>query len=111
MQSKPQPGVGDPIATAIAAIVDAGALAGAATLVWRNGKVTQTSAVGWHDVEAGLPMQRDSLFRIASLTKPITSTAALMLVEAGVCVGGSHCSVGAGARGDAGLAFAERLAR
>ena len=51
--------------------------------MWRNGKVAQTSAVGWRDVEARLPMQRDSLFRIASLTKPITSTAALMLVEEG----------------------------
>ncbi len=64
-------------------MTDTGALAGAAALVWRNGKVAQTAAVGWRDAEARLPLQRDSLFRIASMTKPITSTAALMLFEEG----------------------------
>jgi CubicO group peptidase (beta-lactamase class C family) len=73
----------DPIATAIGAIVNAGDLAGAATIVWRDGKVVQTAAVGWRDVEAKLPIERDTLFRIASMTKPITSTAALMLFEEG----------------------------
>ncbi|HEU4323762.1 MAG TPA: serine hydrolase domain-containing protein [Roseiflexaceae bacterium] len=73
----------DPIATAIGAIVGAGALAGAATIVWRDGKVVQTASVGWRDVEAKLPIERDTLFRIASMTKPITSTAALMLFEEG----------------------------
>lgn len=73
----------DPIATAIGAIVNAGALAGAATLVWRDGKVVQTAGVGWRDVEARLPIERDTLFRIASMTKPITSTAALMLLDEG----------------------------
>ncbi|HWN99750.1 MAG TPA: serine hydrolase domain-containing protein, partial [Blastocatellia bacterium] len=73
----------DPIAAAIGAFVDTGQLAGAATLVWRDGKVVQTSAVGWRDVEAGLPIERDTLFRIASMTKPITSTAALMLFDEG----------------------------
>jgi CubicO group peptidase (beta-lactamase class C family) len=73
----------DPIATAIAAYVETGALAGAATLVWRDGQVVQTAAVGWRDVEAKLPIERSTLFRIASMTKPITSTAALMLLEEG----------------------------
>jgi CubicO group peptidase (beta-lactamase class C family) len=73
----------DPIATAMAAIVEAGALAGAATLVWRDGQVVQTAAVGWRDMEARLPIERSTLFRIASMTKPITSTAALMLLEEG----------------------------
>ncbi len=73
----------DPITAALGALVNAGALAGAATLVWRRGQVVQTSAVGWRDLEAGLPMERDTLFRIASMTKPITSTAALMLLEEG----------------------------
>ena len=73
----------DPIATMIRAIVDAGALAGAATLVWRDGQIVQTAAVGWRDVEDRLPLERDTLFRIASMTKPITSTAALMLLEEG----------------------------
>ncbi len=73
----------DPIATAIGAIVEAGALAGAATLVWRDGAVVESAAVGWRNIEARLPITRDTLFRIASMTKPITSTAALMLLEEG----------------------------
>jgi CubicO group peptidase (beta-lactamase class C family) len=73
----------DPIANALGAIVNAGELAGAATMVWRDGKVVQTSAVGWRDVEAQLPIERDSLFRIASMSKPITSAAALMLFDEG----------------------------
>ncbi|WP_437294153.1 serine hydrolase domain-containing protein [Sorangium sp. So ce426] len=74
---------GDPIARAVGAIVDAGALANAATMVWRDGKVVQRASVGWRDLEAKLPLEHDSLFRIASMTKPITSTAALMLFEEG----------------------------
>jgi CubicO group peptidase (beta-lactamase class C family) len=73
----------DPIAATIQSMVDAGALAGAATLIWRDGKVVQSATVGWQDVEARQPIERDTLFRIASMTKPITSTAALMLFEDG----------------------------
>ena len=69
------------ITNALQAIVDAGELAGAATLVWRGGQVAQCAAVGWRDREAGAPMTRDTLFRIASLTKPVTSVAALMLMQ------------------------------
>jgi CubicO group peptidase (beta-lactamase class C family) len=71
----------DEIAAALAAFVDAGAIAGGATLVWRNGEVIQTSAVGWRDLDGRLPLERNTLFRIASMTKPITSTAAFMLIE------------------------------
>jgi CubicO group peptidase (beta-lactamase class C family) len=71
------------IADAISKIVNTGGLAGAATLVWRDGKVIQTAAVGWKDVESKLPIERNTLFRIASMTKPITSTVALMLFEEG----------------------------
>ncbi len=71
------------IPTAINAIVDAGGLAGATTLVWRDGQVVQSAAVGWRDIEARLPIERDTLFRIASMTKPITSVAALMLLDEG----------------------------
>ena len=74
--------MGDRVATAIGAIVDAGDLAGATALVWRDGEV-QTAAVGWRDIEAGLQIERDTLFRIASMTKPITSTMALILLEEG----------------------------
>ncbi len=73
----------DPIAAAIGTIINRGELAGVATLVWRDGKVVQAGGVGWQDMEAGLPMRRDTLFRIASMTKPITSAAALMLLEEG----------------------------
>jgi CubicO group peptidase (beta-lactamase class C family) len=70
----------DAIATGLEAFVDAGAIAGATTLVWRDGLI-QAAAVGWRDVDAGLPIERSTLFRIASMTKPITSTVALMLIE------------------------------
>jgi CubicO group peptidase (beta-lactamase class C family) len=73
----------DSIASAIAALVDAGTLAGAATLAWRDGQVVHAAGIGWRDVAAKLPIERDTLFRIASMTKPITSTAALMLLEEG----------------------------
>src|SRR5687768_8775018 len=73
----------DAIQTAMQTMVHAGTLAGVATLVWRDGKVIQVTEVGWRDMEAGLRIERDTLFRIASMTKPITSTAALMLFEEG----------------------------
>jgi CubicO group peptidase (beta-lactamase class C family) len=63
-------------------IVDSEQLAGAATLVWKNG-AAQTRCFGWRDVERKLPVERDTIFRIASMTKPITSVAALMLVDEG----------------------------
>jgi CubicO group peptidase (beta-lactamase class C family) len=72
----------DRIAAALQESVQARSLAGAATLIWRNGR-TQVACAGWRDMEAGLPMQRDTLFRIASLTKPITSVLALMLMQEG----------------------------
>ncbi len=78
-----QPDRRSPIASAIGAIVDAGQLAGAAALVWRDGAVVQSACLGCRDIEARLPIERDTIFRIASMTKPITSTAALMLFEEG----------------------------
>ena len=71
------------IPPALQAVVDAGDLSGFVTLVWRKGEVAQTLAIGQRDVEAGLPMTRDTFFRIASMTKPVTSIAALMLWEEG----------------------------
>ena len=71
------------ITDAIRKMVDDGKLAGAATLVWQDGKVIQAAGVGWRDIASKLPMERDTLFRIASMTKPITSTAALMLFDEG----------------------------
>lgn len=71
------------ITTAISKIVNAGSLAGAAMLVWRDGKIIQTAGVGWRNIELKLPIEMNTLFRIASMTKPITSTAALMLFDEG----------------------------
>ena len=71
------------IEAAIRPSVDAGALAGAATLVWRRGRVTHTTCVGRRDLASGLPVERDTIFRIASMTKPVTTVAALMLLDEG----------------------------
>lgn len=72
----------DAIEKALGAVVTAGELAGAVGLVWRDGEA-RVSAVGWRDIEAGLPMQRDSIFRIASMSKPIVSAAALTMLQEG----------------------------
>jgi len=69
--------------SAIAEAVEAGLISGAVTLVWHRGDVLQVSEIGQRDIEAGLPMQRDTLFRIASMTKPVTVAAAMALVEEG----------------------------
>lgn len=69
--------------TSIEQAVDAGLLAGAVTLVWQHGKVLQVNEIGSRDVQAKLPMQRDTIFRIASMTKPVTVAAAMSLVEEG----------------------------
>jgi CubicO group peptidase (beta-lactamase class C family) len=58
-------------------------IAGAVALVLRNDKVVLSSAVGKQDVEAGITMSPGTIFRIASMTKAITSTAAMMLAERG----------------------------
>jgi CubicO group peptidase (beta-lactamase class C family) len=63
--------------------VEAGELAGAATLVWRRGQVVQSAAVGRRNLDLGLPVERDTIFRIASMTKPVTTVAALMLHDEG----------------------------
>src|ERR1700744_6264245 len=72
------------IAPALQGVVDTGALSGAVTLLWRNGQVADVTTVGLADIEAKRPMARDTLFRIASMTKPVTSVAALMLMEQGM---------------------------
>ena len=69
--------------TSVAAAVEAGLLSGAVTCVWHRGNVLQVNAIGFSDIEAGLPMQRDTIFRIASMTKPVTVAAAMALAEEG----------------------------
>jgi CubicO group peptidase (beta-lactamase class C family) len=58
-------------------------IAGTVTLVARNGRVVYHEASGFRDLEQNAPMQRDTLFRIASQTKALTSVAVMMLVEDG----------------------------
>ena len=63
--------------------VDSQRIAGAVAVVLRDGQVVFERAVGWSDREARTPMTPDAIFRIASQTKAITSTAILQLVEEG----------------------------
>jgi CubicO group peptidase (beta-lactamase class C family) len=63
--------------------IDAGLLGGAVTLLWRSGEVLQVNELGHRDVDAKLPMQRDTIFRIASMTKPVTVAAAMALIDQG----------------------------
>jgi CubicO group peptidase (beta-lactamase class C family) len=71
------------ITQAMQAHVNAGTVAGMVTLVHRHGETVHCDVLGWQDEEAKAPMRRDTLCRIASMTKPIVSLAALMLVEEG----------------------------
>lgn len=64
--------------------LDTGRLPGALTLVHRRGQVAHLSALGMRDREREQPMAHDTLFRIYSMTKPITSVAFMMLVEDGL---------------------------
>lgn len=63
--------------------VNAGELAGAVTLLARRGHTAHIAAVGQRDREAGAEMAPDALFRIFSMTKPVTVTAVLLLFEEG----------------------------
>ena len=63
--------------------IDTGKIAGALTLVARKGEVTHFSAVGQMDAERAKPMKEDTIFRIYSMSKAITSVALMMLYEEG----------------------------
>jgi CubicO group peptidase (beta-lactamase class C family) len=63
--------------------VEKGLIPGAVVLVARHGKIALHEAVGLRDREAGAPMAKDTVFRIASMTKPFTSVSAMMLAEEG----------------------------
>ncbi|MXY91861.1 MAG: beta-lactamase family protein [Caldilineaceae bacterium SB0664_bin_27] len=63
--------------------VDGGLLAGTMGLIYRRGETVYYNAFGLREIESGQPMTEDTVFRIYSMTKPITSVAALMLFEAG----------------------------
>src|SRR5947209_14449103 len=63
--------------------VDDGRLPGWLLAVTRAGRVAHVSTYGQRDVEAGLPVELDTIFRIYSMSKPVTSVAAMMLYEEG----------------------------
>src|SRR5450432_816797 len=64
-------------------LVDQGRLAGVVTMVARHGKVVEFDAAGKRDIGSNAPMQKDSIFRIYSMSKPITGVAMMMLFEDG----------------------------
>jgi CubicO group peptidase (beta-lactamase class C family) len=67
----------------IAGYVDRREIAGAVTVMTRRGKLVEFQAQGYSDVETHRLMRTDDIFRIASMTKPIATVAALMLLEEG----------------------------
>jgi CubicO group peptidase (beta-lactamase class C family) len=64
--------------------VDGGYLPGMLTYVYRQGHLVHTGMFGQMDIERGKPMREDAIFRIYSMTKPITAVALMMLVEEGL---------------------------
>ena len=71
------------IGEAVERHIAAGNVAGAVTLVARRGKIAHFEAHGVMDVDTKKPMAKDNLFRLASMSKPITGVAVMMLVEEG----------------------------
>jgi CubicO group peptidase (beta-lactamase class C family) len=63
--------------------VDTGKLPGMLTQIWRKGALVHTAMAGMIDLERSKPMREDAIFRIYSMTKPITAVAMMMLVEEG----------------------------
>jgi CubicO group peptidase (beta-lactamase class C family) len=63
--------------------VETGQLGGAVLLVARHGRIAYFECFGYRDRAAGTPMTKEAIFRIASMTKPITSIAVMMLHEEG----------------------------
>lgn len=71
------------IRPAMQGYVDAGKLAGVQTLIMRRGQIVHHHCVGMRNIEAAQPLSPDTIYRIYSMTKPITTVAALMLFEEG----------------------------
>ncbi len=63
--------------------VDSGDTPGVVSLIWRKGEVVQVGAAGFRDIERRSPMERSTIFRIASMSKPVTVAAALTFVDRG----------------------------
>ncbi len=73
----------DRIDRVLARYVDDGRLPGWLTLIARHGRIAHLSTYGQRDLERGLPVETDTVWRMYSMTKPITSVAAMMLAEEG----------------------------
>lgn len=71
------------VTQAMQGLVDDGLLAGVVTMAARDNKIVHFESVGYRDKEASAPMTNDALFRIYSMTKPITGVALMMLYEEG----------------------------
>jgi CubicO group peptidase (beta-lactamase class C family) len=63
--------------------IDAGDISGAVTLIARNGRIAHFETHGLMDIETKKPMAKDAIFRLASMTKPVTGVAIMMLIEDG----------------------------
>ena len=63
--------------------VESGELPGAVVMIAREGQLVYAKSFGWQDREKKIPMRNDSIFRLYSMTKPVVSVAAMMLVEEG----------------------------
>jgi CubicO group peptidase (beta-lactamase class C family) len=74
----------DKIDTTINAEIDSGKIPGAVALIVRNGQVAYFKNFGFADMESQTPMQKDSIFRLASMTKAITSVGVMILYERGL---------------------------
>ncbi len=72
------------IDAAIVKLIDGGELAGAVTLVARHGKIVHANAMGAKDLASGEPLSIDTLFRIFSMTKPVTGVAMMILHDEGL---------------------------
>lgn len=74
----------DAVDAVVQAEIDAGVVAGAVTLTLRHGRIARLRTLGVDDIETGTPLAEDSIFRIFSMTKPITATAMMILHDEGL---------------------------
>ncbi|MGF6880949.1 CubicO group peptidase (beta-lactamase class C family) [Nocardia sp. GAS34] len=72
------------LSEALAGYTERGEITGLVGAIYRHGELVQVDTAGWRDREAGAPMERDTVFRLASMTKPIVAVAMLQLVEQGL---------------------------
>ncbi|HUU73966.1 MAG TPA: serine hydrolase domain-containing protein [Burkholderiales bacterium] len=71
------------LTSTLSAAIESGELPGAVIMIARDGKLVYSQSLGWQDKPGGVAMRDDSIFRIYSMTKPIVSVGAMMLVEQG----------------------------